>query len=368
MTHTNDATRKAAILVSALDVDAADALLDQMPPQFADQVRAQLMELDAIDDGEEQRVISQFLGNGTEDSSVENGKKEFPDQPVSLEEFLSAASQGEAPAPGSLRIEETESSTPFEFLHENSADQIFSAIRGEQPQAIAVVLSHVTPPQAAAVLAMFDADTQVRISQRMVALDGIQRETLREIEEAMKHVIEAAGSAPPPPSGLTAMRNILAASHNGSGEVMHNLQQADAALARRLNAAEGEHESARSKSTLPYDTVTYAESKPQQPMAEVVFDDLTHLSDADLGRVLREAEGRVLLLALAGASGPLMEKVYSQLPRAEATALQRQIEQQGPITLRDVEEAQRRISKIAGRLAAEGKVRVPAAKRFAFAA
>ena len=60
MKLSNDGLRKAAILVASLDTAAADAVLDQLTPEQARQVREIVMEMDDIDQGEQRRVIDEF--------------------------------------------------------------------------------------------------------------------------------------------------------------------------------------------------------------------------------------------------------------------------------------------------------------------
>src|SRR5215472_10206405 len=60
---THDGLRKAAILVASLDTAAADAVLDQLSPEQARQVREIVVELEDIDQGEQRRVIDEFFHN-----------------------------------------------------------------------------------------------------------------------------------------------------------------------------------------------------------------------------------------------------------------------------------------------------------------
>src|SRR5271166_5483212 len=57
----NDGLRKAAILVASLDTAAADAVLDQLAPEQARQVREIVVELEDIDQTERRRVIDEFF-------------------------------------------------------------------------------------------------------------------------------------------------------------------------------------------------------------------------------------------------------------------------------------------------------------------
>ena len=56
----NEGLRKAAILVASLDTAAADAVLDQLTPEQARQVREIVVEMDEVDQGEQRRVIDEF--------------------------------------------------------------------------------------------------------------------------------------------------------------------------------------------------------------------------------------------------------------------------------------------------------------------
>ncbi len=64
MKLSHEGLRKAAILVASLDTAAADAVLDQLTPEQARQVREIVVEMDDIDQGEQRRVIDEFFQTG----------------------------------------------------------------------------------------------------------------------------------------------------------------------------------------------------------------------------------------------------------------------------------------------------------------
>ncbi len=53
--------RKIAILLDSLDMDAADTLLDQFPPEDVALLRQAMMSLDEIDTAEQDAVLNDFL-------------------------------------------------------------------------------------------------------------------------------------------------------------------------------------------------------------------------------------------------------------------------------------------------------------------
>src|SRR5580704_7817591 len=123
----NDGLRKAAILVASLDTAAADAVLDQLAPEQARQVREIVIELEDIDQGEQRRVIDEFYHNPgapgatpvERDSGVEldgrlawlasHGDTQVEDEPIHT-----AATQSTGRPAGQ----------PFRFLQETEADKL----------------------------------------------------------------------------------------------------------------------------------------------------------------------------------------------------------------------------------------------------
>jgi flagellar motor switch protein FliG len=74
-----------------------------------------------------------------------------------------------------------------------------------------------------------------------------------------------------------------------------------------------------------------------------VFDDLVHLTDRDIQRILTEVEQKDLALALKATSEELKAKIMRNMSERAAGMIQEEIELMGPVKVRDVEEAQQRI-------------------------
>ena len=100
----------------------------------------------------------------------------------------------------------------------------------------------------------------------------------------------------------------------------------------------------------------------------ISFEQLSRLSDADLALVFRESDSKLSLLALAGATPSFVDRLLKQLPSREAKALQRRMEQLGPLRLSDIAQAQNAVAAIADRLISIGAIRKPEPKHFAVAA
>lgn len=312
--------RKAAILVASLDTPAADALLDQLTAEQAQRVRDLVMELDPIDPAEQRQVIDEFFRVG-------------PLMPVNslpgieldgeLARRLVDRSRG---LPGEGRLAGTPSGgaqgRPFQFLQETEAEKLARVLAGERPQTIALVLSHLSPGRAGAVLARLPPALQVEVIHRLVDLEETDPQILREVEEALQsRLSEPVELQRRRVAGLHAVAGILQASDGRvSTQILDNLAVHDRSLAERLGP---------------------------RPLE---FDSLVDMDDDMLAEVFAEAGHELAVPALLGASPELVQRVLGVLPLAEAGNLREQLDHPGPIRLRDVEEARREVARLAQRM------------------
>jgi flagellar motor switch protein FliG len=322
--------RKAAILVSNLDTAAADAVLDQLPPDEAQQVRRLAVELEKIDSDEQQRVIEEFFRVGPLVPAKSPPGIELDGRLAWLN--LGQRSDDCQPLPSGPEpsARPAPPSRPLRLLHEAEAEKLVRVLDGERPQTIAVVLSHLPPGRAGAILAKLPAAVQVEVIRRLVDIEETDPVILREVEEAIEaRLAEQVHMQQRRAAGLQALCGILEATEGQSGmQILDNLAVHDRKLAERLGP---------------------------QP---VEFDDLTDFDDELLVEIFEAAGQKVATAALLGAPPRLVERVLARLPQADA--LRRQLNEPGPIRLRDVEQARRQVAALARRISYAAARRQPA--------
>jgi flagellar motor switch protein FliG len=131
-------------------------------------------------------------------------------------------------------------------------------------------------------------------------------------------------------AGLKAVADILEASDRHLGaQILENLAAYDRELAGKLGPP------------------------------EIDFEDFVRLDSRSLSAILEAAEPDLVMLALVGASPELCARILDLLPDTEAQALRHHLEHPGPTRLSDVEEARRRLSETARRLAIQARVKLP---------
>jgi flagellar motor switch protein FliG len=216
-------------------------------------------------------------------------------------------------------------------LAEASAECLAVFLSREQPQTIAVLISHLSSRRAAEVLAALPAELQVDVARRVVELDEPDPAVLREIERDLHTwLTQHAAAERRRIAGLTALGNILEAAPAGTRQ--HIL----AGLGQRKSSA----------------------SSRSQPSAQpsLTFADLEQLDSKSLGAVLRRAHGEVLVLALTGARAEFVDRAVEQFPPTKAQLLRKALSHLGPTRLSDIEEAQRQLTQLAEQMMARGEI------------
>jgi flagellar motor switch protein FliG len=308
----NENLRKAAVLVAALDANAADAVLERLSADHAALVRRMLVDMTDAAGDEEQTVIGEFLGRN-EAGGVELELSTYR-QPQT------AASLPLGPLP--------EEPQPFRFLHEAAVEDLGELLAGERPQIVAVVVSHLPADQAAQTLAALPAALQTEVMQRLARLDETDPVVLREVEAGLERRFRGRFSqAGRRSAGVGAVRQILnEATADVRRQWLTSLSRNDPRLAEKL-------------------------TRPSFTFAE-----LDRLTDAALRTLLMSTAEATAAVALAGADLGFAERVAAVLPPVQAAKLQRAIDTLGPTRLSDVDAAQDAIVQAARELETQGRL------------
>lgn len=332
MDATQQGIRKVAILVASLQPRAAEALLNQMGPIRAAEVRRMIRRLGPIDPDEQQQILDEFHRAGRQ-AQARSDQPRPRSSGVELDPSLAArlGINEKSAASGPSGSEGASGVRPFAALADAEADKLANLLSIELPQTIALVLAHLTPEQSGAVLVRLPPGLQAEVVRRLVDLEEIDPEVLAEVETALKARLQK--QVPMQRrrvAGLGAVADILRACEGDAGmRILENLGAYAPQLAERF----------------------------APPSVE--FDDLQSLDDASLALVFRTAGEELTQVALIGAPPRLITRLLGRLPIEQAAALREAIELPGVIRLSDVEQARAEVAEVARRLAAQGRIRFP---------
>jgi flagellar motor switch protein FliG len=343
--------RKAAVLLRSLDADTATTLLAQLSRAEAEAVRDAIRSLGPIDPDEQADVAAEF--RRVAPMVVDDG--------VELQLTTTAA---EAGSRGVRR---------FGFLEQAPIDALVPCLAREHAQTIAVVLSYLRPTRAAEVLAALPSRMQAETLERLSALGESDPDSLTVLERELATWLTSQQATQNRRTRRTdTVAAILAAAQQPARHgILDNLKQHNGRLAEEIarllpqcpskdntghslspwEKAEVREVSGRQllhPNPLPIGEGTAIQPAAALPAAPSLrFDDLARLGTEELSAVLQQVDANVLVLALAGSSDELVERVTGRMPRKVAKAFRRQLRQMGPTRLRDVEAAQAAVAAAA---------------------
>ncbi|MGD9632089.1 MAG: FliG C-terminal domain-containing protein [Pirellulales bacterium] len=361
MPNASTQLRKAAILIRSLDADGAAAVLARLSPEEARQVRLAIQSLGEVDADERDDVSAEFCRSG----SV---ARENPRHGVELE--LSSELPGEPAYP---MYPSKSAVRPFEFLEQARVESLVPYLAREQAQTVAVVLSYLTPPRAAEVLAAMPEKLQAATIERLSLLGETDPDTLQVLErELAEWLARQHASRTRPTQRIDTVNAILSAADQRSrGQILANLlkhnrelanQIAPSALPRPAPAPTIAEQIAdcgsqiadlKAAMTAQPPAATRPPSAIRNPQPEIPllhFDDLTRFDAAGLAAVLKGVDSELLVLALVGASDELVAHVTAPMPPKVAKAFRGRLHRCGPTRLSDVEAAQHEVARIASQI------------------
>jgi flagellar motor switch protein FliG len=382
--------RKAAVLIASLDTNSADRLLEQMGPDQAARVRRVLMQLGDIDEAEQEEVLAEFFGRPRAgEDSVELS--------VSEEAARLAAPQANSAANSSPSATSAPSQATgfpegqFAFLEHVPANELYEALQREHPQTIALVIACMAPAQGAAVLRAFSPFVQSDILTRLERSSVVDAEALESVERHLRQRFEpyliSATLSPARRDHLASLRRLLEspASSTPDARTVTLANHTHASPSPRIPVAdwvsmestlagyetcsfteetlENDDPSASYDSapgelhtddtepsfldTHPFTTASGDEEFAAAPQLE--FEALLSLTAADFFAVFEQADSRIVMLALAGASRRMFDRFVARFTAEGAAEFERHLEQLRPFPLSDVLRAQQALAEIAAR-------------------
>jgi flagellar motor switch protein FliG len=204
-----------------------------------------------------------------------------------------------------------------------------SYLKNEYPQTAAVVLAKVAPAHAAKVLAQLPDGFAMEVITRMLRLETVPKEVLDQVEGILR---------------TEFMSNVAKAPRKDRHE----------AIAEIFNAFDPQAEQ-RFLAALD-DRNPEAAQKVRENMFK--FEDLGRLDPAGVQTLLRAVDKGRLALALKGASDPLRDLFLSNMSERAGRLLRDDMEQLGPVRVKDVAEAQGAIVDLAKDLAARNEIAI----------
>ena len=314
--------QKAAILMISLDVETAAELFKNMSKTDIEKISIEIARLEMVKSSVIDEVNQEFLNLIKAQEYVARGGVDFAE--TVLEKAFGPSVAKELVE----KIRNSMKSHGFSTLKKADSSQLVNFLIKEHPQTIALILSYLSPEQTAEVLAEFPEELRADVAYRIATLGKISPNLLKDIEEVVESWAESVISEDMSKTGgAQALAEILnKANKMTERSILSRLEEINPELAQEV--------------------------KSQM----FVFEDIVLLDDRSIQRVLKNVDKKDLTLALKAADEEIKEKIFKNMSERAATLLKEDLEVLGPVRLREVEDAQRRIIEIIKQLEEEGEI------------
>jgi flagellar motor switch protein FliG len=216
----------------------------------------------------------------------------------------------------------------FDAIQKADPQQLAKFIHSEHPQTIALVLSHLSPLQAAGLLFSLPPELRADVSMRMANLDQISPEIISKIAGVIGAKLKALGEVSREAYGgvraVSEMFNRL--DSNTSKDILDHMERNDPTLVETIRHL------------------------------MFVFEDLLLLDRGAIKELLAKVDRKLLTIALKGTSDQLKNHMLAAMSQRGAEMLREDIDGLGPIKIKEVEAAQQQIIALVRQLEGEGSI------------
>jgi len=217
---------------------------------------------------------------------------------------------------------------PFEFVRKTDTSQLLNFIQEEHPQTIALILSYLTPGQAALIISALPPDRQTEVAKRIAVMDRTSPDVIKEVENILE-------------SKLASLVNQDYTIIGGVDAVVDILNTVDRGTEKHI------------METLEIEEPELADEIRKKMF---VFEDILLLDDRAIQRVLRDVDNNDLAVAMKGSNEQVQAAIFNNMSKRLSTMIQEDMEFMGPVRMKDVEEAQQKIVNIIRKLEDAGEI------------
>ena len=303
---------KAAILIHSMGRAAAERILSRFTREEKELINRHLDQLGTITSEVAEKVAKEFTDRAQRAKSGPNKSS-----------ASAAAGQPQKQADGS-----STEITGLKALLALNADEVFDLIKDEHPQTIAIILIHLNTAVASDVISKMPDEIKADVALRITNLEKVNASMVEEINQGFTEILKNKKTVVADVAGgVDRLAEILNQADEISSElILNEIEESDAELAAEI----------------------------KQKM--FVFEDLILVNDRGFQKLLRKVETAELAIALKAASEEVKEKVFRNMSERAGEMLNEEMEDMGPVRMKEVLDSQQNITNIIQEMEAQGEI------------
>ncbi len=317
-----DGLQKAAVLLITLGPEKASDIFKHLKEDEIEQLTLEIANTRSVSPAKKEAVLNEFYEVCLAQQYIAEGG-------IGYAKDLLQKALGEDKAREVLgKLTASLQVRPFEFIRKTEASQLLNFIQDEHPQTIALILSYLSPQQAAGIIGSLTPDKQTDVAKRIALMDRTSPDIIKEVENVLEQKLASLVSQDYTiVGGVDSVVEVLNTVDRGTEKhIMENLEIEEPELADEI----------RKKM--------------------FVFEDILLLDDRSIQRVLRDVENSELAVALKNVNDDVQEVIFNNMSSRLAEMIKEDMEYMGPVRVKDVEEAQQKIVNVIRKLEDSGEI------------
>jgi flagellar motor switch protein FliG len=313
---------KAAILMITLGLDLSATIFKFLRQDEVERIVLEIAKISTVPIEKRDSVVQEAYQRAIALKYINEGGIEYAKE--ILERSFGA---GQADDMTSRLFAALKHGNPLELVKKTEPSQLLEFIKEEHPQTIALILVYMSIDQAGAVLSALEPELQAEVAMRIAILQKTAPEILEQLDELLGRRLLVSGADFTKAGGVQALAQVMGfVDRETEKNILDGLAKRDPAVAEEV------------KNLL------------------FVFEDIIHLDDRSIQRVLKEIDGKDLALALKTAGDELLARVYKNMSTRASTSLKDEIDILGPKRMSEVGRAQQNIVDVIRTLEENGAI------------
>jgi flagellar motor switch protein FliG len=316
--------RKAAILLAVLNESEAVPILRSLPPSDLERVTEELANLPRIPAELTLQVLEEYKQMMAARGTVIAGGRD-----VAVRLLVKAFGEnGAENMVQRLSSPKDNASFNLDALQKTEPQQIAKFLAGEHAQTKALLLGHLEPKQASALLMQLEPADRVDCVKRMATMGQFSPEAAAKASQVINRRFSSAGkSAKRTDTGLKTLVDLLnQLAPPAAKEILETIESTEPELAASIRDL------------------------------MFTFENFLGVSEPDMRELITMVDKKILATALKGASEELRAHIYKTMSSRAVEMMKEDSEMMGPVRGKDVAKAQSEMIAIARKLEAEGRM------------
>jgi len=323
--RTYSGVERAAVLMMLVGEDEAAAILQKLDPEEVRELGRAMYSIADVSENEVDAVLDNFVGCARARTSIA-----FQPKPL-VENMMNRALGPERADTVLSRIVPPEAQCEIDMLDWLDASDIAKIVEKEHLQIGAVIIANCDPVVAGQVLEMLPEAMQPDILHRVARLGPVTPQAVETLNAVLQRRRGGGGG-----------------SGGGNGLAMGGSREAAKILSSARKSTE--------QRVMPKLFKIDRDVAKQIEEALFIFENLLEMDDKNLGTLIRNVDGEVLIRSLKGADEAARERFLGCMSSRAAAGIRDEMEGRGPMKLSEVLEAQKAMIAVARNLAKEGTI------------